>query len=282
MKAPNSFQTQGQAQSVATRSSLSHNINAVLAIAYRDFLKILRDPARLVGLLVFPLIYIGFIGGGMQSAFGERIGYSYLPFVFTGVLAQTLFQAGVLEIVSLLEDRETDFSQEIFVSPISRYAIILGKVVGGALAALPQGVGVFLFAVMVLRVEVSLPQALEIAFLGLVVALYGGSFGMLILGLLPNRGAANRIFPFVLLPQFFTAGVFAPIENLPLPLHIISLISPMRYAVDLMRHCFFWGSPQYDQVVLQTPLLNAAVLSVTFLAFSVLGTLLFVRSERNR
>jgi hypothetical protein len=31
-------------------------------------------------------------------------------------------------VISLIEDRENDFSQEIFVSPISRYAIVFGKI----------------------------------------------------------------------------------------------------------------------------------------------------------
>ena len=102
--------------------------SAILAIAYRDLLKFLRDPLRLVSTLIFPVIFIGILGGSFEANLGTDFGYNYLVFTFTGVLAQTLFQSSAMGIVSLIEDRENDFSQEIFVSPISRYSIVLGKI----------------------------------------------------------------------------------------------------------------------------------------------------------
>ena len=66
----------------------------------------------------------------MQANIGDSAGYDFLVFTFTGVFAQTLFLSATQGVISLVEDRENDFSQEIFVSPISRYSIILGKIVG--------------------------------------------------------------------------------------------------------------------------------------------------------
>jgi len=102
------------------------------------------------------------------------------------------------------------------------------------------------------------------------------------LSLVRSRRAADQIFPFLLLPQFFTAGIFAPIKVLPLYLEILSLLSPLRYAVDLTRGIFYWGQPEYDRIVLTTPLANLAVIGASFAIFMVVGTFLFVRSERNR
>jgi len=59
--------------------------------------------------------------------------------------------------VSLIDDRENDFSQEIFISPISRYSIILGKIVGETLVALVQGIGILVFGL--LRCAFSLGQS---------------------------------------------------------------------------------------------------------------------------
>src|SRR4051812_32909033 len=102
-------------------------INAILTIAFRDFLKFTRDRARIASTFIFPFTFIFILGGSMQGI-GKAAGYNYLPYVFTGVLAQTLFQSAALGIISLIDDRENDFSQEIFVSPISRYSIIFGKI----------------------------------------------------------------------------------------------------------------------------------------------------------
>lgn len=265
----------------APRGSISRNLNALGAIAYRDFLKFLRDRGRIFSTFLFPLIFIGFLGGGMQATFGASSGYNFLAFVFTGVLAQTLWQSTATGIISLLEDRQNDFSQEIFVSPISRYSIVFGKILGETLVALPQGIGILAFG-FILQVPMDAAQAVGLFITGLLAALYGGAFGMMLLGFVPSRRAADQLFPFVFLPQFFTAGVFVPLNNLPPLLEIVSLLSPLRYAVDLMRGAFYWNTPEYNAVVLFPPWLNLAIMSASFLAFMLVGTIQFVRAERNR
>jgi ABC-2 type transport system permease protein len=255
--------------------------NAIFAIAYRDFLKLLRDPARIVSTFVFPMIFIGILGNSLQANLGNAAGYNILVFTFTGVLAQTVYQSTALGVISLIEDRENDFSQEIFVSPISRYSIIFGKILGETLVALPQGAAILTFA-FVIGVPLNLLQVVLMLLVGFVTALYGGAFGVMLLSLASNRRAADQIFPFLLLPQFFTAGIFAPIKVLPLYLDILSRLSPLRYSVDLTRGLFYWGQPEYDAVVLASPLVNLVILGVTFAFFMMIGTFLFVRSERNR
>ncbi len=256
-------------------------LNAILVLAYRDLLKFLRDRVRIVSTLVFPLIFIVALGGSLQANLGEDVGYNFLVFTFTGVFAQTLFQSAAMGIISLIEDRENDFSQEIFVSPISRYSIIFGKILGESLVALAQGVAILFFG-LILGIPFSGPQLVALIPVSIVVCLFGGSFGVLIMASLSSRRAAEQIFPFILLPQFFLAGVFAPIKVLPLPLDILSHLSPMRYAVDLTRGIFYIGQADYIEVVLQNPAFNLAVMAALFLVFLALGTFLFVRSERNR
>jgi ABC-2 type transport system permease protein len=85
-----------------------------------------------------------------------------------------------------------------------------------------------------------------------------------------------------MLPQFFLAGVFTPIQVLPWYLDILSKMSPMRYAVDLGRSVFYTGHPDYDEVVLQGIPFNTVVIGLMFIVFLIVGTWLFVRGERNR
>jgi len=256
-------------------------ISPMLALAHRDLIKLLRDRARLVSTLIFPFIFIGALGGALQSNFGNIAGYDFLVFTFTGVLAQTMFQTTALGLISLIEDRENDFSQEIFISPISRYTIIFGKIIGETLVAIPQGLAVLLFG-LVIQVPISLQQAVALLVGALVVAIFGGAFGVMVLANLRSQRAANQIFPFVMLPQFFLAGVFSPIQVLPWYLEILSRISPMRYAVDFGRGLYYAGTPEYDKVVLLDPLTNLLIMSVAFLVFMIAGTVMFVRAERNR
>jgi ABC-2 type transport system permease protein len=254
---------------------------AVLTIAQRDFTKLLRDPGRIVATFVFPIVFIVLLGGSMQASFGEAIGFNYLVFTFTGVYAQTLFQSSALGLISLIEDRENDFSQEIFVSPVSRYAIVLGKILGESLVAFPQGAAILVVA-WVLGGPFSLAQLAGLVWVAPIACLFGGAFGLLVLSNLRSQRAANQIFPFVMLPQFFLAGVFNPIQALPPYLDVLSRLSPMRYAVDLTRNVFYAGLPEYPRVVVDDLPLNLGVMAVGFVAFMVVGTALFVRAEQNR
>ena len=260
---------------------MTAELSAIAAIGYRDLLKFLRDRTRLVSSLIFPAVFIAILGGSLQGGFGDAVGFSFIALTFTGILAQTLFQSATMGIVSLIEDRENDFSQEIFVSPISRYSILFGKIAGESLVALVQGIGVVAFA-LVLGVQLSAAQALWLIPVSIASCLLGAAFGVTVMANLNNQRTATQVFPFLMLPQFFLAGVFAPIQNLPIYLAIASYVTPMRYAVDLTRGVFYQGRPEYDQVVLMDPLANLAVMAAMFAAFLFVGTAAFVRKERNR
>jgi ABC-2 type transport system permease protein len=256
---------------------VAREANAIITIAFRDILKFLRDPSRLVGTLVLPIIFIGALGGSLQANVGKQLGYDFLLFTFTGIFAQTLFQSTAFGLISLIEDRENDFSQEIFISPISRYSIVFGKILGESLVALTQAIAVIGFGV-VIHVPFTSERVLGLIAVGVVVCLLGGAFGLILLSGFGSQRAANQILPFLVFPQFFLGGVFTPIQHLPPYIDILSRISPLRYAVDL--------TPDYTKVVLHGPgtgpLANLLIIGVIFTVFLFIGTMLFVRSEHNR
>ena len=256
-------------------------LGPVLAIAQRDLMKLLRDRPRLVTTLVFPLLLIGVLGGSLQANLGRNLGFNFLAFTFTGVFGQTLFQTTAQGVMSLISDRENDFSQEMFVSPISRYSIIVGKILGESLVAVPQGVAIVAFAFIV-GIHATAASIGGLVIAGLLICLLGGAFGVLVLSNLSSQEMAGQVFTFVMLPQFFLAGIFNPIKILPPYLEIFSRIAPMRYAVDLARGFFYAGQPEFSRVVLDPPLVDLAVIAGMFVIFLVIGTALFVRNERNR
>jgi ABC-2 type transport system permease protein len=256
-------------------------LNAVLAIAFRDLTKLFRDRTRLIASLIFPFVFVGILGTSLSSNLSADVGYNFLVFVFTGVIGQNLFQSTASGIISLIEDRQNDFSQELFVAPVSRYLIILGKILGESFVAIVQLVGIFVLAI-VLQIPFGFDSFIRLLPIILVVCLFGGAFGTLVMSGLSDQRQVNQIFPFIIFPQFFLSGVFSPIKNLPSLLAFLSRISPMTYAVDLVRSIYYSGRPEYTKVVLHSPLVNLTVISVMFLAMLLVGTTLFVRNERNR
>jgi ABC-2 type transport system permease protein len=164
---------------------------------------------------------------------------------------------------------------------VSRYTIVVGKILGESLVALAQAAPLVIFAI-VLRVPLTPAEIMLLIPVALLGCLLGGSFGLLGMSIINDQRAANQIFNFILLPQFFLAGVFNPIRVLPWYLEVLSRISPMRYVVDLFRGVVYAGRPEYGKVVLFDPMTNLIVMAGMFGAFILVGTALFVRRETNR
>jgi ABC-2 type transport system permease protein len=257
------------------------NLHAVAGIASRDLLKFVRDPGRIVGALIFPFVMIFLLGGTLQLNLGRSAGFNFIGFTFTGFLGMTLFQSTAQGLTSLMDDRVNDFAQEVFVSPVSRYSIVVGKILGETLVSVAQVVPMILFAV-VLRVPLTPTHIALLVPVALLSCFMGGSFGLLLLNLMTDNRAANQLFNFVFLPQYFLAGLISPINILPWYLEVLSLLSPMRYVIDLARGVVFAGTPEYGRVVLLNPVTNVAALGLMFVVFMVIGTALFVRRETNR
>ena len=63
---------------------------------------------------------------------------------------------------------------------------------------------------------------------------------------------------------------------------MLSALSPMRYAVEMTRNVFYGLQPDLPTPDIGAFSLNATVMLASFLAFIAIGTVLFVRAERNR
>lgn len=65
------------------RRRLATEASAIAVIAHRDFVKLLRDRARLYSGLMFPLVLVLLLGPALQSGFGQAGGFDLTAFVFT-------------------------------------------------------------------------------------------------------------------------------------------------------------------------------------------------------
>lgn len=256
-------------------------ITAILAIAYRDLMRYVNDKTRVAFSFVFPMIFIVLQGSALQSNLGENVGFNFLIFTFTGVVGQNLFQSTASGIISLIEDRENNYSQELFVAPVPRWGILFGKILGESLVSLTLLISIVIIGI-VMRLPIDWVGFSRMLLVALPVCLFGGAFGLLVMGNLGNQRSANQVFPFIMFPQFFLSGAFFPVVNLPLPLLILSRIAPMTYAVDLMRSTYYLGSTTYDKVVLFSPWVSGGVILFMGLLFLAFGTWSYSRNEKNK
>ena len=262
-------------------SGPAHELSGLLVIAQRDVIKLVRDYPRLAVNLAFPVLLIGGLGTILQPTVGRVTGLSAVTLAFTGVLAASLFQSAAAGMISIVEDRENDFSREMFVTPVSRLTLVTGKVTGETLVALGQGVCIVGFGVA-FGVRMSAGQLAALVAPALACCLLGGAFGLATVAALPNQRSAMQIFQFLIIPQYVLGGVLVPLRRVPLYLNIVAHAMPMRYVVELTRAAFYAGRPGYRQVVTGSPLTDAVVTGALLLALMVTGAVVFGYRERTR
>jgi ABC-2 type transport system permease protein len=263
------------------KSSVAREVNALFAIAWREVLRAVRSPLSVAFTIIFPVIFIGLLGGSIADNLGAGLPYAYLPFLVIGMIANTVYQSTVSGVLNLVEEREQDLTAELFVAPISRFTLLVGRIVGSSIAAMIALVGVFLM-VFVMQIPMDGGDLLRVVLLSPVLALAGGALGVFLVGFVPNGNAARMVTGLVIFPQLFLAGVIIPVANSSWILGFLAKIMPMTYSIDLARNIFYAGKPEYAAAVVHPLWLDLAVTIGLFVVFIVVGTFLFVRSGRNR
>jgi len=263
------------------RTGLTAQLGGLYAIWLREVKRAVRDRGQFVGGVSRPLLWVLILGIGLNPYFrGEIYGevrfvipYTYLQFIFPAVIALNIMYTSVQSAVSTIWDREFGFLREILVSPMPRFTILLGKILGGTTVALFHGSLVLALARFA---DISLSAGDIVRGLGLMFLL---AFGLTSLGVV----IANRIRSFegfgvfsnaVILPLYFTSSSIFPLDpsltaaqtKVIYPEWLVIMVqwNPFTYAVDALRGAFIHFN-QFD------PKLGPIVLAVMAVAFFLIA-----------
>lgn len=256
-------------------------LNAITAIAFREFSRTFRSPVLLVVSLVFPILFLGILGGSLAQNLGGSIGFHYLQFVMIGMMVNSIFMETISGMSSLVEERDKNMTQELYVSPVSRYSIILGSMVGTGLMTMFGLAGILIVAI-VLQVPLGGINLVWFLMITPVIAMVGASLGIFFIGFVRDPKTANSGSMLLVMPQLLLSGAIIPINQSEGILGFLAKIMPMTYCIDFARAVFYWGEVEYDAVVLHHPIINLIVMASFFLVFSIVGSIMFARSETNR
>jgi len=265
----------------ALGSAFAREVNATFAIAWREILRAVKSPGSLAFTVLFPVIFMGIMGGSISQNLGSALPFAYLPFMLIGMVANTLYQGTIVGVTNLVEERENDFTAELFVAPISRYAVLLGKIIGSAFASLISLVGVIAM-IFVMQIPMNFGDLLRVIALAPILALAGGSLGVLFIGFVQDPKVAGLGVALLVFPQMFLSGALIPVSGSTGILGVLAKLMPMTYSIDLARNIFYAGKPEYAAAVLNPAWLDLGVTVALFVVFTVIGTWMFVRADRNR
>jgi ABC-2 type transport system permease protein len=275
--------TPATVESVPARpmGTMAREANATFAIAWREILRAFKSPLSLAFTVIFPILFIGVLGGSISDNLGAALPFAYLPFMLIGMIANSMYQGTITGVTNLVEERENDFTAELFVAPVSRYAVLLGKLIGSGIAALVSLVGIVAM-IVVMQIPMNAGDLLRVISLAPLLALAGGALGVFFIGITQDPKVVAIGVPLLIFPQMFLSGALIPVAGSSGLLGFLATIIPMTYSIDLARNIFYWGKPEYAAAVLHPWPLDLAVTVGFFLVFTIVGTYLFVRADRNR
>lgn len=263
------------------KSKFLRELNAIVTIAARDVTLFFKSVGAIIMSLAMPLVMMGMLGGSLQQNMAGGLGFNYGPFMMVGMLVNMLFMTTVSGMSSLVEDHFTDFTQEMLISPVSRYSIVVGKILGSSFGAIVSMAGTLIVGAF-MGIMLPLRQILAILALSPLMCLSAGALAMIVIGLVKSNKAANMAVMLITMPQMFLSGAIIPINNSSGILFVVSRMMPMTYCLDLMRAVVYAGTPEYDRVVLFNPAVTLAAIAAITVICLVIGTFFFARSEKNR
>lgn len=239
-------------------------LNAVYVLVARDFKKFIREKSRLISTLARPLIWLFLVGGGMSRLVSPEIGMSYIQFIFPGILGMTILFSSIFSSISIIWDKEFGMMKAILVAPVSRFSIVVGKALSGAMLSIIQTFMLLIF-IPVLKIDISpaaIPQVIVIAF---ILAFCISSIGIIVATFFENFESFSAIMNFIVMPMFFLSGAMYPVNKLPLILKTITRINPLTYGVDALKHAIFKNSDIHDFSIM-TDLSFLIIASIVFVA----------------
>jgi ABC-2 type transport system permease protein len=223
------------AQLAEVRNDLAHHARATWVVTRRELLRFKQDRARMVAMLLQPLLFIFVMGTGLGSIVDTGGDTSFKTFLFPGVLATSVLFTAAFAGISLVWDREFGFLREMMVAPISRASIIWGKCLGGAIVATGQSL-----VLLALVGTVGIPYA-PVLLIELIGCLFLGSLFLTALGVLLSTRirtvqGAMPMLQLLITPMMFLSGSLFPLGGLPTWLSVITRLNPLTYVVQPMRH----------------------------------------------
>lgn len=189
--------------------------------------------------------------------------YSFVP----GVMAMVLMLVcTMMTAITIVREKETGTMEIMLVSPIQPLKIILAKAVPYLLLSIINIASILLLSVFVLEVPIkgSLLLLMSEAILFTITCL---SFGLLISSVTDSQQTAMFIsLVGMFLPTVMLSGFMFPIENMPLPLRIISNVVPAKWFYSIVKSVMIKGL-SLRNVLKETTIL--AGMTILLLALSI-------------
>ena len=147
----------------------------------------------------------------------------------------------LLTSLAIVKEKELGTLEQLVVTPIKPYQLIIGKLTPFFLIGVVDVVLVVFFAYLVFSLPVKGGAPL-LLFLSLIFLMTTLGLGLFIstISRTQQQAMMTAIF-FFMMPMMFFSGFVFPIENMPMIIQYVSYIIPLRYYFVIVRGLFLKG-----------------------------------------
>ena len=217
---------------------------AVTTLWKRELVRFLRQRSRIFGTLATPLFFWLLLGSGLGSSFrasGAPDGINYLEYFYPGTILLIVLFTTIFSSLSIIEDRKEGFLLSVLVAPISRSAIVLGKILGGSTLAFLQGFLLLLLAPLA-GISLDLEKILTASAVLLMVSLCLSGLGFAAAWKTESMQGYHTVMNVLLFPMWLLSGAVFPAEGAFSWVRWIMVLNPVTYALSLLRHTLYDSS----------------------------------------
>ncbi|MBI2789994.1 MAG: ABC transporter permease, partial [Elusimicrobia bacterium] len=190
---------------------------------------------------------------------GASAPYNSYAHAFAGMGVQFLLFAAVDLGIGILLDRQRGVWKRIRSAPLSRALVLGGKAASGAIITLLTLLVSFAFAMLVFKVRI---EGSVLGFLAVSVAcaLMATTFGLLIAAIGGTPAATRGVATFAVLVVVMLGGAWVPTFIFPAWLQQLTMVVPVRWAMDGLDGMTWRGLPLAAAVTPTAVLLGFSVL----------------------
>ncbi|MGB7739918.1 MAG: ABC transporter permease [Steroidobacteraceae bacterium] len=211
-------------------------------IVIREFSRIMRIWGQtLVPPVITATLYFIIFGNLIGGRIGQMGGYTYLQYIAPGLIMMSVITNSYGNVVSSFFGAKFGrHIEELLVSPLPNWLIVLGYVAGGMLRGLLVGLIVTIIALFFTHLHVEhLFVVIAAVLLTSVVFALGGFVNAVFA---KNFDQITFVPTFILTPMTYLGGVFYSIQMLPEWAQAVSKANPILYMVSAFRYGFLGQS----------------------------------------
>jgi ABC-2 type transport system permease protein len=267
---------QGQVRASAGAQARSAGLLLpAFSLWWREIVRFYRMRTRVVGVIASPVMFWLVMGSGFGSSLRTG-GQHYLQYFFPGALIMIVLFTSIFAMMSVIEDRREGFLLSVLVAPVSRAAIVLGKVLGGTTLAALQGL-LFLVLGPLIGISVGVAQLALAIIAVFLVAFALTSLGFTVAWRMDSAQGFHAVVNMFLIPLWLLSGAVFPLTGASFWVGVLMRVNPLTYGMDVLRLALF---PAAEKV--GTGLSVGASLGVLSAFAGFMFAMAFVMASRRR